>query len=278
MENISPGNSNNSNQKQQLALRVALDTMKDRCILQQKRLTEMEEENQQLRERLTQNTKANGVTATHNAGGVAENFQLRLQVSELQRQNAQLNAHINMVSAENRKLWQRLSQIAKDQTKTIKDKDSTLTNNTSSEEVQSPRNASGLANQNLIRSKTFTQHSPNPHLRHKLLSADNTASTEMLDISLESSLERDTALEVFSDETGRQQSSSDNEATLAQATLGFGYLNVDDSSSNSSSQEQDFNMEAKKCMEGLQEMRREAMKQQQDLNSVFALLESRICE
>lgn len=278
MENVSPGSSNNSSQKQHLALRVALDTMKDRCILQQKRLTEMEEENQQLRERLTQNTKTNAATATHNAGGVAENFQLRLQVSELQRQNAQLNAHINMVSAENRKLWQRLSQIAKDQTKTIIDKDSTLTNASSPEEAQSPRNANGLANQNLIRSKTFTQHSPNPHLRHKLLSADNTASTEMLNVSLESSLDRNAALEVFSDENGRQQSNSENEVKLAQASLGFGYLNVDDSSSNSPSQEQDFNMEAKKCSEGLQEMRREAMKQQQDLNSVFALFESRICE
>ncbi|KAI8123009.1 Protein spindle-F [Lucilia cuprina] len=275
MDTLSPGNL--SNQKQHLALRVALDTMKDRCILQQKRLSELEEENQQLRERLTQNTKTNNSNASHNAGGVAENFQLRLQVSELQRQNVQLNAHINMVSAENRKLWQRLSQMAKDQTKSVKDKDTTLTNSTgggvvASDDGLSPRSGgNGSANQNLIRSKTFTQHSPNPNLRHKLLSADNSGSCEMLDVSLET----DVALEVFGDESGRQQSSAGNDAVVNQVAMGFGYLNVEDSS-NGSSQEHDFNIEARKCMEGLQEMRREAMKQQHDLNSVFALLESRI--
>ncbi|KAM7364122.1 C2H2-type zinc binding domain-containing protein spindle-F [Cochliomyia hominivorax] len=272
MDTLSSGNNaNSSNQKQHLALRVALDTMKDRCILQQKRLSEVEEENQQLRERLTQQTKPSGNTS-HNAGGVAENFQLRLQVSELQRQNVQLNAHINMVSAENRKLWQRLSQIAKDQSKPVKDKDATLTN-TSGEDGDgvSPR-GNGAANQNLIRSKTFTQHSPNPNLRHKLLSADNIGSTEMLD----NSLEADVGIEVFGDETVKPQTGADNNTNIAQATVGFGYLNVDDSSSNTPSQEQDFNIEARKCMEGLQELRREAMKQQQDLNSVYALFESRI--
>ncbi|XP_065354171.1 protein spindle-F [Calliphora vicina] len=277
MDTLSPGNPNSSNQKQHLALRVALDTMKDRCILQQKRLSELEEENQQLRERLTQNNKSSG-NASHNAGGVAENFQLRLQVSELQRQNVQLNAHINMVSAENRKLWQRLSQMAKDQSRTVKDKDSTLTNTSggggvvASDEGLSPRGGNGSANQNLIRSKTFTQHSPNPNLRHKLLSTDNCGSSEMLDVSLEA----DVALEVFGDESARQQTGADNDTGVAQVAMGFGFLNVDDSASNTSSQEQDFNIEARKCMEGLQEMRREAMKQQQDLNSVFALLESRI--
>lgn len=277
MDTLSPGNpqSSNSNQKQHLALRVALDTMKDRCILQQKRLSEVEEENQQLLKLVTQNGKTTAGNTSHNSGGVAENFQLRLQVSELQRQNAQLNAHINMVSAENRKLWQRLSQMAKDQSKAIKDKDTTLTNSSGvsagTDEGLSPR-TNGSANQNLIRSKTFTQHSPNPNLRHKLLSADNVGSSEMLDTSLEA----DVALEVFGDDAGNKQIVADQDASVNQAAVGFGYLNVDDSSTNGSSQEQDFNIEARKCMEGLQELRREAMKQQQDLNNVYALLESRI--
>lgn len=272
METVSSTSSNSSHQKQHLALRVALDTMKDRCILQQKRLSEVEEENQQLRERATQKTKGNG-TATHNAGGVAENFQLRLQVSELQRQNLQLNAHINMVSTENRKLWQRLSQIAKEPNKPVRDADVTLTNisaDSPNDEVVSARSVT--ANQNLIRSKTFTQHSPNPNLRHKLLSADNDTANDMLDVSLET----DVALEVFAGDSGKQQFVADTDSSVSHVAMRFGFLNVDDSSANASTQEQDFNIEARKCMEGLQEMRREALKQQQELNSVFALLESRI--
>lgn len=261
---------NPSSQKQHLALRVALDTMKDRCILQQKRLTEVEEENQQLRERLTQQ-KPNNIVG-HNGGGVAENFQLRLQVSELQRQNAQLNAHIGMVSAENRKLWSRLSQIAKDQTAKNKDNDCTLiANDVDACAEGSPRGGVVTVNQNLIRSKTFTQHSPNPNLRHKVINADgSTETTVMRDVSLE----HDVALEAYPDDGSKQQMVGDE--AVGQVTMGFGYLNVDDASAMNSSQEQDFDGEAKKCLEGLQNMRREAVRQQKDLHSVFALLESRL--
>ncbi|XP_061400635.1 protein spindle-F [Musca vetustissima] len=268
----------NGQQKQHLALRVALDTMKDRCILQQKLLKEVEEENQKLRERLAQNTNNAASTAT-NGGGVAETFQLRLQVSELQRLNGQLQAHINMVSSENRKLWSRLSQIAKESE--ASDNAAAATAASSATEGSPRGNAGGgvggLSNQNLIRSKTFTLktvNSPNPpNIRHKTATVDNCES-DMRDISLEEG----EALEVYGDTdcTNKPMSAAVNEegGGMSEVTMGFGYLN-DDSNSNAT-QEQDFNAETKKCIDNLAIMRREAMKQQKELNSVFALLESRI--
>lgn len=266
---------NASGQKQHLALRVALDTMKDRCILQQKLLGEVEKENQQLRERL----QVNATTPPNNtsSGGVAETFQLRLQVSELQRLNGQLNAHIGMVSAENRKLWSRLSQIAKDQSAKLKESDSTLTASdidVTLQEGGSPRG--GLSSQNLIRSKTFTLktvNSPNNNLRHKQMTAEHYES-DMRDISLEDGV----AIEVYGDgDVGAKQASA-NEEVISEVTMGLGYLNVDDTtnSTSNSNQEQDFNTESKKCLENLEAIRSEAKKQQKELNSVFALLESRI--
>ncbi|XP_075145278.1 C2H2-type zinc binding domain-containing protein spindle-F [Haematobia irritans] len=266
-----------SGQKQHLALRVALDTMKDRCILQQKRLTEVEEENQELREQLEHYKQ----TAGAGASGLPENVQqLRLQVGELQRMNEKLNAHIGMVSAENRKLWSRLSQIAKDQSsKTTKDNDNTLTASdmdvSTANSEGSPRG--GLNNQNLIRSKTFTLKTanlPNPNLRQKLIPAENFGSSDMRDISLEDGV----ALEVYGDGEGNgvecvNKQPSVNEEGISEAAMAFSYLNVD---SSNASQDQDFNAETKKCIEGLGVMRREAMKQQKELNAVFALLESRI--
>ncbi|XP_073818263.1 C2H2-type zinc binding domain-containing protein spindle-F [Musca autumnalis] len=254
----------NGQQKQHLALRVALDTMKDRCILQQKLLKDVEEENQKLRERLTQNANCN--TNSNTGGGVAETFQLRLQVSELQRLNEQLQAHINMVSSENRKLWSRLSQIAKES--------ETSDQATASANEGSPRGGNsggGLSNQNLIRSKTFTLksvNSPNPNVRQKTVES---CESDMRDISLEEG----EALEVYGDGdcTNKPVMTTANEEAISEVTMGFGYLNDD---SSSATQEQDFNAETKKCIENLAKMRQEAMKQQKELNSVFALLESRI--
>nr|XP_013097302.1 unnamed protein product [Stomoxys calcitrans] len=274
---------NSGGQKQHLALRVALDTMKDRCILQQKRLTEVEEENQELREHLTHYKHTVGAAPV----GISENVQqLHLQVCELQRKNEKLNAHMEMVSAENRKLWSRLSQIAKDQSSKInKENDNTLTASdidasTSSGAAvaaeASPRG--GVNNQNLIRSKTFTLktvNSPNQNMRQKLIPAENCGSSDMRDVSLEDGI----ALEVYDDGDGNalecaNKQPNDNAEAMAEATMAFGYLNVDEA--NASTQEQDFNAETKKCIEGLGVMRREAMKQQKELNAVLALLESRI--
>uniref|UniRef100_A0A1A9WRP7 Zn-C2H2_12 domain-containing protein n=1 Tax=Glossina brevipalpis TaxID=37001 RepID=A0A1A9WRP7_9MUSC len=266
----SSSSENGQNLASQYALRVALQTMKERCMYQQKRLAEVEDDNQQLRERLTQTNKPNNnnIPTTYNGGGVAENFQLRLQVSELQRQNEQLNAHINMVSAENRKLWSRLSQMTKEQSTTKLKAQDTILISGDDDETALQR---GLTAQNLIRSKTFTQHSPNPNLRHKLITADS-SEIEMLDISLE-----DEALEAHEEVENDivQQGKQIIAANISpEESVGFGYLNVE--VPNIDTAEHDFNLEAKKCIEGLQDMRREAMKQQQELNTVYSLLQNKI--
>nr|XP_014092617.2 protein spindle-F [Bactrocera oleae] len=240
------------------ALRVALQTMKERCLALQRRLTELEEDNEELRARSDQGKQAN-TTLTINGSinsEAGELLQLRTRVEELNRQKEQLSEHINMVSNENRKLWSRLSQIAKDKTGQLcaTNEPDYTTGNELDDNQTSPRNGSG-SNQNLIRSKTFTQHSPNPNLRHKLIPNGKELSME------------EVALEQKCDVV------EDNDYVLpADGDLGFAYLNVDDSNVD----EADFTSVAKKCMEGLQEMQREALKQQQELNSALTVIETRI--
>lgn len=77
---------------------------------------------------------------------------MREKISELTRQKMQLSEHIAMVAAENRQLWSRLSKLTKE--------NETLEKLT--EQQSSPTHQN-----NLIRSKTFTQNSPNPKLREK---------------------------------------------------------------------------------------------------------------
>ncbi|KAI8045620.1 hypothetical protein M5D96_001803 [Drosophila gunungcola] len=142
-------NSNANSDKMNYALQVALQTIKERCIQLQRRVAKMEEENQRLRE-VSSRTEGAPPLVTGINGDV---LSLRAQVSELQRQKEQLEEHIGMVSNENRRLWSRLSQISKDQ-----------------QQLHPVPSSPAQQNQNLVRSKTFTQHSPNPHLRQKMLS------------------------------------------------------------------------------------------------------------
>lgn len=87
-----------------------------------------------------------------NTTKINEKEVLREKINELMRQKMQLSEHIAMVAAENRQLWSRLSKLTKE--------NETLEKLTS-EQQGSP------THQNLIRSKTFTQSSPNPKLREK---------------------------------------------------------------------------------------------------------------
>lgn len=216
--------SSSSTDKMNYALQVALQTMKERCIQLQRRVSSMEEENQRLRDGNVATDQGN-----NDCGGDVET--LRLQVDDLQRQKEQLEDQINMVSNENRRLWSHLSKISKDQSQLPKEDDAA--------------NSSHIpigANQNLIRSKTFTQHSPNPHLRQKMIS--------------EGSLE-DITLDDFD----------------ASEDLGYPYgLQMEKASTVN---EPDTNLDAKHCMDGLQDLRREAMKQQQALNTALVQLETR---
>lgn len=215
--------------KMNCALQVALQTMKERCIQLQRRVSSMEEENRRVRDGSTYSNASNqGLNQTE---GNSDVLSLRAQVDDLQRQKEQLEDQINMVSDENRRLWSRLSKISKDQAQLTKEDDLMFTSHNT--RGVSVANGSSSANQNLIRSKTFTQHSPNPLLRQKVMT----------------------------------ESSTDTDFDASNG-LGYPYgLQVE---------ELDTNMdEDKNCMEGLQELRREALKQQQGLNSVITLLKSR---
>ncbi|KAH8272636.1 hypothetical protein KR044_002498 [Drosophila immigrans] len=219
-----------TNIKMNYALQVALQTMKERCVQLQRHVSAIEEENRRLREGST-----NG---SSERGDCSDNFiSLRAQVDDLQRQKEQLEDQISMVSKENRKLWSRLSKISKDQAQLPLGGEI----GTASQMHRSANTSMG-SNQNLIRSKTFTQHSPSSHLRQKRIS--------------DSSLEDITLGDFNADEE-----------------LGYPYgLQLHDATISNL----DANIDARQCMEGLQDLRREAMKQQQILNIAVTQLESRI--
>lgn len=82
---------------------------------------------------------------------------LRDKVADLSRQKVQLTEHIAMVATENRQLWSRLSKLTKDSQSINKLKDN-----------KDIILSTAITSNNLIRSKTFTQNSPNPMLRHKI--------------------------------------------------------------------------------------------------------------
>ncbi|KAH8417315.1 hypothetical protein KR222_008756 [Zaprionus bogoriensis] len=207
-----------SSDKMNYALQVALQTMKERCTQLQRRLSCMEEENR----RAYSNNSNQGQPDCDN-----DVVSLRAQVQDLHRQREQLEDQINMVSDENRRLWSRLSEISKDHAQLAKEDDLTFKS-----QARGTANGAIGGNQNLIRSKTFTQHSPNPLLRQKLKT-----------------------------DTSTEQPNASDELSFRNE------LQVVDELDNSA--------DAENCMEGLQELRREALKQQQGLNSVITQLKAR---
>lgn len=254
------------NMVSQLALRVALQTMKERCLSLQQRLSVVEEENQSLRGRLESDQRYHD-SFQKNKGLPHSNVELdnlRSQVSELSRQKVQLSDHINMVANENRKLWSRLSQIAKEQqdaTANQSKEDKSSTSHSTGDELDSPRGA----NQNLIRSRTFTQHSPNPNLRLKVINFEN-IDKDVDDPSLEEVLLVEASDD---DESSNRELKSDEMIGVCETELGFTYLNVH------ASIDDDFNIEAKKCLEGLHKIKLESLQQQLDITTALSTLENR---
>ena len=216
-----------------LALNVALQTMKERCLHLQNRLIAVEEENMTLR---LHPKSSPGTSATNSIDkqqqqqqGATEVKILREKVSELTRQKIQLTEHIGMVAKENRQLWSRLSKLTKDNPLL----DEPANGETTNEEIKTVQ-----ANQNLIRSKTFTQSSPHPKLKERITVVPQKDEMELEDVSL---------VNDFQDPNN-----------LDNKLFGFGYLQENNSD----------NMEivdAKKCNEGLHEIRKQLLKQQSDL-------------
>lgn len=118
------------------------------------RLSAVEEENLSLRLQLNSqalNHSALSVSDDDDEINKTEKETMREKIGELTRQKMQLSEHIAMVASENRQLWSRLSKLTKE--------NETLEKLT---ELQT-----SPTHQNLTRSKTFTQNSPNPKLREK---------------------------------------------------------------------------------------------------------------
>lgn len=90
------------------ALKLALQTMKERCQKLQKRLTCLEDENLQLR------IERHSIPALVKKEPKTELSVLQKEVEELNRQKSLLSHHIYMVAMENKNLWERLSKITED--------------------------------------------------------------------------------------------------------------------------------------------------------------------
>ncbi|XP_033211880.1 protein spindle-F isoform X2 [Belonocnema kinseyi] len=100
------------NLESQYALRVAFQTMKERCQHLQARLAAVEEENVRLRLECGKDGAASVVRSELNSEE-DEVLVLREKVEELTKQRSQLNHHIFMVAAENRQLWNRLTRLTR---------------------------------------------------------------------------------------------------------------------------------------------------------------------
>lgn len=272
--------SDTSQSKEQLAshyaLHVALQTMKERCLSLQQRLTIVEEENSELRKKYGED-QPNQIS---NMDDRSEREMLREQVGELTRQKYQLTEHIGMVALENRQLWLRLSKLTKDNQTlgiSLNKIKTTLTDGA----------AAAAAHQNLIRSKTFTQNAPNPILRKMILhDAAAAASTmdngrEMDDVSLE-----EISLKDYNDhQTPHLTSEQSATMTLTTAaptaaqlnnelgnrtanSMGFGYLN--DESINTI-----LMNDTKKCLDSMVDIKKELLRQQSDLKVALSGLRQR---
>lgn len=149
-----------------LALNLALQTIKERCVHLQKRLSSLELENSRLKLNSANSDKDN------ENGSLSEIETLKAKNAELSLQKGQLTENLTMISNENRKLWRRLSQLTKEEIgEDVQSRDA-------NDEATSKNQAT-----NLLRSKTFTQNSPHQLLKERLV-GQVVGPEELEDISL----------------------------------------------------------------------------------------------
>lgn len=256
VENVSP----------QVALHIAIQTMKERCQTLQQRMTVVEEENRQLRQ-MAGTDKPRPNSGGH-SNGHSELENLREKVAELTRQKTQLTEHIAMVATENRQLWSRLSQLTKDNQNLgdslnkIKNSLSITTATTTT--TAAIASATTSTNQNLIRSKTFTQNSPNPALRPKNQNVNQTEDNQM---SLE-----EISLKVLNDFLeGKDKVEKQCKEFIEENSIGFGYLNDDCSVPGDG----DGQAEKKILDDVMGDIKKELLRQQSDLKVALSRLRQR---
>lgn len=194
---------------QQYALQVAVQTMKERCLQLQERLSVVEEENTKLR------MKHNSDFLEMSDPSKAEVEMLKEKIAQLTKQKSQLTHNVLMVATENRHLWNRLSKLTQanqtlgNQLTKIND-----TLNQGSPAVQVPPN--------LIRSKTFTHEAP-PKIIPKL-NKEIYVDSSLKDISLKilnNIAQEKTELE----KQCAQMTEITTNGEYIQSSIGFAYLN-----------------------------------------------------
>lgn len=253
------------------ALRVALQTMKERCQSLQQRLVCVEDENLELRKKISSERSAAGISvdaSTTQNNSINDVHKLQDHVDELSRQKSQLSQHITMIASENRQLWSRLSKLTKDNQEM---KNSLLSPSSTAKQSTTNNNCNNTTNthQNLIRSKTFTQNAPNPLLRQKInLDRDDDdqeigdqlsleeISLKVLNEFLEGKAEIEKKCTEFMEES--QLSASKND------TLGFGYLNDEQSAAGTmiiTSNNNDIDLKNNSMID----IKKELLRQQSDL-------------
>ncbi|RZC34338.1 forkhead-associated domain-containing protein 1 [Asbolus verrucosus] len=154
----------------QLAVHIALHTLKDRCRNLQQRVTALEEENLNLRVQCNKNDEK--------SESLSEIDKLKGQITEMSEHKQQLLNKVRMVTNENQELWNKLSRLTHVNqnlgTQLSKINDSLVQYTTKSKEAHSP----------LIRSKTFTQDEPHTKVLQKNLEENGKICSELEEISL----------------------------------------------------------------------------------------------
>lgn len=266
--------------KENLALHVALQTMKERCQSLQNRLSIVENENVTLRMKIGLDKPTNDYDT-----GQSEVDLLKEKVAEITRQKFQLSDHIAMVATENRQLWSRLSKLTKDN-ETLgnslnKIKDSIAS--TSSSSTLKNSDYENATHQILIRSRTFTQNSPNPLLRKKMnLNEENSIesasleeiSLQVLNDFLHGKAEVEKKCNEITNTTPQKINNNNNNL--------FGYLNDEVTDGTiigggvgSAIVFTDIPNDTKKCLDGVVDIKREILRQQSDLKVALSSLRQR---
>lgn len=155
----------------QYALQVAFQTLNERCQQYEQRIAVLQEENISLRTRQMKDESA--------SNSLSEIDSLKRQITELTLQKLHLKENVRIVSAENKQLWSRLSELTetnKSLSLQLTKINDTLTQHNSKQHPHFP----------VIRSKTFTiDESNSKKLQQKNLKEENDKiSLELEDISL----------------------------------------------------------------------------------------------
>lgn len=164
-----------------------------------------------------------------------------------------------MVATENRQLWSRLSKLTKDNQSL----------GTSLDKMKESANTASNS-QNLIRSKTFTQNSPNPILRLKMNATDapSTDTQKVDNLSLEE-ISLKVLNEFLEGKAEAEKKCNEIMSPTIKNSFGFGYLNDEQIT------ETDLQYDIRKCSDSMIDIKKELLRQQSDIKVALSSLRQR---